>query len=182
MTGGVAGSQSGSQSGTQSETRAEPEPGPVPTETTDPPITAPTTTLPPETVPPAPALSRLPGIEGEVLALTNADRAGQGVAPVSRDGCMDAEASAWAREMAETGVMAHSPSGGASVEGCRGAGAYWGDNIGHWLPCYADDMEAWWMSSPSHRPHILDPVYGVVGIGVWSDPSGRCWFQVFFGS
>jgi uncharacterized protein YkwD len=139
-------------------------------------------TGPVDTTPPAPSFTRLHGIEQEVLALTNADRADQGVAAVSRDGCLDAEASAWARQMADAGMMTHSPDGGPSVQGCRGANAYWGDNIGHWQPCLAASMEEWWMGSPSHRPHILDPVYGVVGIGVWSDPSGRCWFQVFFGS
>ena len=95
---------------------------------------------------------------------------------------MDAEASAWAYAMGESGTMAHSASGGAAVQGCRGSNAYWGDNIGYWSPCYASEMEAWWMGSPSHRPHILDPNFRAVGIGVWAEPNGRCWFQVYFGS
>lgn len=161
------------------------DPGPAPTRGRDtaPTSTDPPTTVPPTTAPPAPAsLTQLPDVEWEVLGLTNSDRADHGLPPVSRDGCMDADASAWARTMADSSVMAHSPGGGAAVQGCRGGDAYWGDNIGHWQPCFPDEMEAWWMGSPSHRPHILDANYEVVGIGVWSEPDGRCWFQVFFGS
>ena len=117
-----------------------------------------------------------------MLTLTNADRGSNGVPPIARDSCMDAEASAWAYAMGESGTMAHSAGGGAAVQGCRGSNAYWGDNIGYWNPCYASEMEAWWMGSPSHRPHILDPNFRAVGIGVWAEPSGRCWFQVYFGS
>jgi len=95
---------------------------------------------------------------------------------------MDAEASAWARAMGEGGLMTHSPNGAAAMQGCRSPSYFWGDNIGHWQPCYASDMEAWWMGSPSHRPHILDARFVVVGIGVWAEPNGRCWFQVYFSS
>ncbi|HVF14616.1 MAG TPA: CAP domain-containing protein [Acidimicrobiales bacterium] len=155
----------------------------TPSETGASPTTRPTPPTDPAD-PPSPAsnLTRLPAVEDEVLALTNGDRSDHGVAALSRDGCLDAEASAWAWAMANSAVMSHSPSGGESVQGCRGSDAYWGDNIGHWQPCYASAMEEWWMASPSHRPHILDPNFDAVGIGVWVAPSGRCWFQVFFGS
>ena len=159
------------------DTTSEPEPEPAQTRATAPP---PTNPPPPE---PAPAgLTRLPNVELEVLTLTNMDRGNNGVPPIYRDGCLDGEASAWAHAMAESTTMAHSAGGGAAVQGCRGANAYWGDNIGYWQPCLASEMEAWWMSSPSHRPHILSDNFSVVGIGVWAEPNGRCWFQVYFGS
>ena len=160
-------------------------PAPTRSRTTAPP----TTEADPEPViaavpdPPVPAtLTRLPSIELEVLTLTNMDRGNNGATAVYRDGCMDAEASAWARWMAEATSMVHSDGAGSAVQGCRGSNAFWGDNIGHWQPCIAAEMEAWWMASPSHRPHILDTNYTAVGIGVWQEPSGRCWFQVYFGS
>ncbi len=138
---------------------------------------------PPPPPPPVPVgLTRQPNVELEVLTLTNMDRGNNGVPPVNRDGCLDAEASAWAHAMAESVTMAHSAGGGGAVQGCRGSNAYWGDNVGYWQPCYASEMEAWWMNSPSHRPHILDTNFTAVGIGVWAEPSGRCWFQVYFGS
>lgn len=136
----------------------------------------------PEPAPVIVGLTRLPNVELEVLTLTNMDRGSNGVPPIARDSCMDAEASAWAYAMGESGTMAHSAAGGAVVQGCRGSGAFWGDNIGYWTPCYASEMEAWWMGSPSHRPHILDANFRAVGIGVWAQPDGRCWFQVYFGS
>jgi uncharacterized protein YkwD len=131
---------------------------------------------------PVAALTRLPNVELEVLSLTNLDRGNNGVPPVYRDGCLDAEASAWAGAMAGSQTMAHSGGASGAVQGCRGSGASWGDNIGYWQPCSASAMESWWMGSPSHRPHILDANFTVVGIGVWSEPSGRCWFEVYFGS
>jgi uncharacterized protein YkwD len=139
---------------------------------------------PPAPVPaPVPVgLTRLSDVELEVLSLTNTDRADNGVPPLSSDSCLDSEASAWAHAMADAEVMAHSAGGGAAVQGCRGSSAFWGDNIGYWEPCLAAEMEAWWMNSPSHRPHILDANFTAVGIGVWAEPSGRCWFQVYFGS
>ena len=154
----------------------EPEEAPARVRATPPPVEE------PEPPPVIAGLTRLPNVELEVLTLTNADRGSNGVPPIARDSCMDAEASAWAYAMGESGTMAHSAGGAAAVQGCRGSGAFWGDNIGYWTPCYASEMEAWWMGSPSHRPHILDPNFRAVGIGVWAEPSGRCWFQVYFGS
>ncbi len=156
----------------------EPEPEPEPARTQAVPAEAPAPSPPPVPV----GLTRLPNVELEVLTLTNMDRGNSGVPPIYRNGCLDAEASAWAHAMAESTTMAHSSGGGAAVQGCRGANAFWGDNIGYWQPCHASEMEAWWMASPSHRPHILDANFTVVGIGVWAEPNGRCWFQVYFGS
>jgi uncharacterized protein YkwD len=167
---------------TAPDAEADPEPEPEPARVRA--VPAPVPVEPPAPPPPPVpvGLTRLANVELEVLTLTNMDRGNNGVPPVSRDSCLDAEASAWAHAMADSEVMAHSASGGASVQGCRGANAYWGDNIGYWEPCVASEMEAWWMNSPSHRPHIVDPHFTAVGIGVWAEPGGRCWFQVYFGS
>ncbi len=176
---GVADGAEDEQIDESEETEAEAsDPAPTRTRASTPAPTSPPP--PPEPVPVG--LTRLPNVELEVLTLTNLDRGDNGVPPVTRDGCMDGEASAWAHAMAESNVMAHSGSGGPAVQGCRGASAAWGDNIGYWQPCYASEMEAWWMGSPSHRPHILDPSFSAVGIGVWAEPDGRCWFQVYFGT
>ncbi len=158
----------------------EPEPEPEPARNRAVPV-EPTPPEPPPVVVPV-GLTRLPNVELEVLTLTNMDRGNNGIPPIYRNGCLDGEASAWAYTMAENTTMAHSGGGGAAVQGCRGANAYWGDNIGYWQPCIAAEMEAWWMASPSHRPHILDANFTAVGIGVWAEPNGRCWFQVYFGS
>ena len=132
------------------DTADESDPVPARVRATPPPTDPP----PPEPVPAG--LTRQPNVELEVLTLTNMDRGNNGVPPIARDSCMDAEASDWAYAMGESNTMAHSAGGGAAVQGCRG--------------------------SPSHRPHILDPNFRAVGIGVWAEPNGRCWFQVYFGS
>ena len=168
--------ESGAEEEPEYEEAYEPDPAPARVRATPPPVEEP---APPPVIA---GLTRLPNVELEVLTLTNADRGSNGVPPIARDSCMDGEASAWAYAMGEAGTMAHSAAAGAAVQGCRGSGAFWGDNIGYWTPCYAAEMEAWWMGSPSHRPHILDPNFRAVGIGVWAEPSGRCWFQVYFGS
>ena len=95
--------------------RYEPDEAPARVRATPPPVE------PPEPPPVIAGLTRLPNVELEVLTLTNMDRGSNGVPPISRDGCLDAEASAWAHAMAESGVMAHSAGGGAAVQGCRGA-------------------------------------------------------------
>jgi uncharacterized protein YkwD len=181
-TAGATADEEGEAAGEVAEEDAEAEDEPVPARVR----TVPT---PVPVVPPAPApapvpvgLTRQSNVELEVLTLTNMDRGNNGVPPIARNSCMDAEASAWAHAMADSTTMAHSDGAAAAVQGCRGSNAYWGDNIGYWDPCLAGEMEAWWMNSPSHRPHILDANYTVVGIGVWAEPSGRCWFQVYFGS
>ena len=117
-----------------------------------------------------------------MLSLTNRDRGANGKGSVSRDGCMDGEASGWARHMAETKVMSHSADAGDSVTGCRGSSAAWADNVGNGVPCSADEMQRWWMGSSGHRANLLGARYAVVGIGVWADATGHCWFEVYFSS
>ena len=168
--------ESGAEEDAEEEEADEPEEAPARVRATPPPVEEP---VPPPVVA---GLTRLPNVELEVLTLTNMDRGNNGVPPSPATPAWTAEASAWAYAMGESGVMAHSAGGGAAVQGCRGSNAFWGDNIGYWDPVYASEMEAWWMGSPSHRPHILDPNFTAVGIGVWAEPSGRCWFQVYFGS
>lgn len=174
----VAAAGSAVEEAPEAEDGYEPEEVPARVQAAPPPVEEPE----PAPAPVIAGLTRLPNVELEVLTLTNMDRGSNGVPPIARDSCMDAEASAWAYAMGESGTMAHSAAGGAVVQGCRGSGAFWGDNIGYWTPCYASEMEAWWMGSPSHRPHILDANFRAVGIGVWAQPDGRCWFQVYFGS
>ena len=78
--------------------------------------------------------------------------------------------------------MAHSADARPSVTGCRGPSAAWADNVGNGEPCSAAEMQRWWMNSSGHRANLLGARYVAVGIGVWADATGHCWFQVYFGS
>ena len=95
---------------------------------------------------------------------------------------MDGKASGWARHMAETKAMSHSARSHPWVTGCRGANAAWADNVGNGVPCSAAEMQRWWMGSSGHRANLLNARYVAVGIGVWADATGHCWFEVLFGS
>lgn len=120
-------------------------------------------------------------VEEQLLGLINADRAAAGVPVVRRDGCMDAAASSRARQLG-TGGAQRGPDAEGAVRSCRGPDAAWGDHIGDRHACFAPDLQGWWMSSAAHRPHVVDARFVVVGVGVWAEPAGRCWFQVLFGS
>jgi len=168
---------------------------PGPTTTTAPPparvadvTTTTTTTAAPAPTPAAPAPSavtagqtRAGGTEAEVVPLTNKDRAGAGLASLSRNPCLDSVASRYAEQMARSGVMAHNPGAGAAVTGCR-PNATWGDNVGTAQPCDTAELEEKWMASPTHRRNILHGAFTQIGVGAWTDERGGCWVQVLFSS
>lgn len=144
---------------------------------------APTTTTTTTKVPTTSAAgTRQASVEAEVVTLTNRDRSANGVGALTRNSCMDNAAAQWAGHMARTGEKAHSTQSGPLVQGCRGADAYWGDNIGWWDPCSAAEMENWWMNSPGHRSNVLSTDYTVIGVAAIPGVQGYCWFQVLFSS
>lgn len=154
--------------------------------TTDPPIepaaAATTTTTTPTTAAGArTGPTRTPGVEAEIVPLTNRDRLAGGLGALARNGCLDAAASGYAEQLARSGVLAHNPGAGAAVTDCR-PGATWGDNIGSAGPCDAALLEASWMASPGHRRNILTGSFQLIGVGAWTDGSGTCWAQVLFSS
>ena len=121
------------------------------------------------------------GTEAEVVPLTNADRAYQGLGTLSRSACLDSIASGYAEQMARSGVLAHNPGAGAAIQGCR-PDSTWGDNVGTAAPCDADLLEERWMASPTHRRNILTAAFRLIGVGAWTDEKGGCWVQVLFSS
>ncbi len=123
--------------------------------------------------------TRAPGPEAEVVPLTNRDRGGQGLGPLTRNACLDSVASGYAEKMASGGALAHNPGAGPAVTGCR-ANATWGDNVGTSAPCDTDLLETEWMASPSHRRNILTGEFTLIGVGAWTDSQGGCWIQVLF--
>ena len=124
---------------------------------------------------------RVPGVEAEVVPLTNADRNANGLGSLSRSGCLDAVASRYAEQLARSGVLAHTPGASAAVSECRPNSA-WGDNVGTSLPCSSAVLEERWMASPSHRRNILTGEFQYIGVGAWTDTTGACWVQVLFSS
>lgn len=140
-----------------------------------------TTTTATTTAPARSGPVRSPGVESEVVPLTNQDRTGQGLGSLSRNPCLDGVASGYAEQLARSGVLAHNPGAGAAVTDCR-PNAAWGDNVGTATPCSASLLEEKWMASPSHRHNILTPDFQYIGVGAWTDEAGACWVQVLFSS
>ena len=136
-----------------------------------------TTTTTTTTLPPAPAHNDS-AVAGQVVAAMNKDRAANGVdTPLHTTPCLSNLAAGWAESMGTNGPngsLAHNPS----FNTCNGDAA---ENIGRWTPCSAAEMEGWWMGSAPHRANILNAHYTSVGVGVYKDGKGQCWFAVDFG-
>ncbi|MFI1961794.1 sigma-70 family RNA polymerase sigma factor [Streptomyces althioticus] len=165
---------------------AKPSATPSPTEST--PSAAPTrtTTAPPrqpakpqpETAPPArPAPAGGPA--AQVLALTNAQRAQAGCAPVKIDDRLARAAQAHSEDMSANGYFSHTGRNGsnfadrARAQGHPSPGA---ENIARGQGSAASVMDAW-MNSPGHRANILNCSLTSLGVGVVS--SDWTWTQVF---
>lgn len=157
---------------------------PMPTPTTAPPVTTPSTTaaqlvqLPPVTAPPvlAPILTPAApqvaaGAAQRLLDLVNGERQSAGLSRLtSRDDIVDI-AIAHSQEMAQKGDIFHSDSFFASaVKNLLKASAR-GENVAY--NGDIDNTHARLMASAGHRANILDPRFSAVGIGVVLAPDGR---------
>jgi uncharacterized protein YkwD len=116
-------------------------------------------------------------VEGAVLCLVNDERSARGLAPVRRDGALEAVAQRHAADMVTRGYFAHvSPSGGTVDKRARRAGYLtapcWalGEDLARAPAALAsaEAVVAAWMASLGHRSVILDPDFGEGGIGLVS--------------
>jgi uncharacterized protein YkwD len=114
-------------------------------------------------------------VEGAVLCLVNDERTARRLAPVRRDGALEAVAQRHAADMVARGYFAHiSPSGGTVDKRARRAGYLtapcWalGEDLARAPAAMAsaEAVVAAWMASPGHRSVILDPDFGEGGIGL----------------
>lgn len=107
------------------------------------------------------------GNESEFASSINIFRSANGLSGLSRDGSLDAEARAWAKQMADEGVISHS-------------------NIGRFIPPWSAVAEnvgsggtvsslfGALTGSSGHRSNMLGG-FTHFGIGVWIDASGTLW-------
>lgn len=107
-------------------------------------------------------------LPGALVALTNQDRAIQGLAGVTQDALLDKVAQAAAEDMAANGYFAHvSPDGKTPWDWLNQAGykySYAGENL---AVNFTDstNVESAWMESPTHRANIVKREYTRVGFG-----------------
>jgi uncharacterized protein YkwD len=165
-----------------------PEPAPAPVETQTQTQTQ-TQTAPPvvEEAPapaPTPAAAAVvpsdPSSEGRVLALTNAQRAAAGCAPLAADPALAAVARAHSADMRDRHFFSHTnPDGLDPFDRAARAGlSARAENIAYGQPDPAAVMDAW-MNSAGHRANILDCSLTRLGVGVAEGAGGPWWTQLF---
>ncbi|QNP68467.1 TerD family protein [Streptomyces roseirectus] len=125
----------------------------------------------------------LDGVEAEVLALTNRERARAGLRPLAPDGPLARAARAYCVDMAARGFYSHtSPEGTQPWDRAAAAGSAKrsiGENIACGQRSPAEVVEGW-MNSPGHRANILKADFTHLGVGfAGGGPSGTYWTQLF---
>jgi uncharacterized protein YkwD len=112
-----------------------------------------------------------------LTSLTNDVRTSIGLAPLTRDGSLDALAADWAQELASSGSLRHSTIPKSIV------GKPWstvGENVGYGpsVPVVHDAL----VNSAGHYANITGPAFTRIGVGVAVDANGQVWVcEVFAG-
>ena len=120
--------------------------------------------------------------EREVVELVNAERAKEGLAPLTADAALTRTARMKSQDMRENGYFDHnSPTYGTPFQLMKLQGISYrtaGENIamGYRTP---EAVVRAWMNSAGHRANILNGSYTKIGVGYVAD--GNYWTQHFTG-
>jgi uncharacterized protein YkwD len=121
-------------------------------------------------------------LKAQILNAMNADRAGNGVPPLTYSPKLDNLAGTWAWDMAMNRGFTHQNLSAVLYSPDFAAWYTLGENIlvgpGN---TSAAQMESSWMNSASHRANILNRSFNAVGVGYFRAPDGRLWVCVDFG-
>lgn len=122
------------------------------------------------------------GVEDQVLALVNAERARNGAGPLTMDGTMRNVARSHSIDMIAGKYFAHnSPDGKTPSDRLTAAGVTfnsWAENIRYQSGSdnTAQDLVTGWINSAPHHANMINAAYGRTGIGVWRDTSTGNWY------
>jgi hypothetical protein len=104
-----------------------------------------------------------------IISLTNASRKGIDLPPLAENALLDASAQRKAEDMLSNQYFAHtSPDGATPWSWIKATGytyRYAGENLAVYFT-EAEDVQAGWMASPTHRANIVDTRYTEIGVGV----------------
>ena len=122
-------------------------------------------------------------VEGEVVALVNAERAKQGLKGLQMDWELQRVARTKSCDMANKGYFSHqSPTYGSPFDMMRQFGIEYssaGENIASGQRTPAEVMQSW-MNSQGHRENILKPEFTYIGVGYCKGGQyGTMWTQQF---
>jgi hypothetical protein len=108
-------------------------------------------------------------LPGEIISLTNSQRAANSVGSLAENPQLDAAAQAKANDMAAKGYFSHvGPDGKTPWAWISDAGydyQYAGENLAVRFNDSTDVVQAW-MASPTHKANIVKPQYTETGVGV----------------
>lgn len=128
---------------------------------------------------PKPEPDPAPSQIGEVLALVNAERAKNGLSPLTLDTELTSNANIRAKEIVEQ--FSHTRPNGESCDTAVTVNwSYIGENIAMGYPTPEAVMNGW-MNSDGHRKNILNGDFTKIGIGVCSSGGAMYWVQLFVG-
>jgi len=122
------------------------------------------------------------GVTATLYARTNADRAANGLGPLSWNPQLWCLASQWSSQMAASGAFGHRDVAGTlGSPGFRGYRTL-GENIGRGPgDTTGDQFEDAWLASPSHVANIMSGAYSSVGIAIAVAPDGTLYVTANFG-
>ena len=122
-------------------------------------------------------------LQGDIVFLTNKQRALHGCKPVKVDARLTTAARGHSTYMARTGSFSHTGRGGSTFD-YRIRVAHYSkprsENIAFGYRSGLDVVKAW-MKSPGHRANILDCTATTVGVGAVYSSTGNPYFTQDFG-
>ena len=141
-----------------------------------------TTTNKPATTQPTQSSSSVSAYEKKVVELTNAERAKQGLAPLTLNTELSKVARTKSEDMKNKNYFDHnSPTYGSPFDMMKSFGISYtsaGENIAMGQTTPEQVVQAW-MDSPGHRANIMNSSFTQIGVGYVA--SGNYWTQQFIG-
>jgi uncharacterized YkwD family protein len=136
----------------------------------------------PKTAAPAPATGDVSAYVQQVIDLTNAQRAKNGLPALQHDTKLSGVAQKKSLDMAQNNYFSHtSPTYGSPFDMMRDFGVTYrtaGENIAQGQRTPQEVVNAW-MNSAGHRQNILSTNFTHIGVGY--EKSGNHWTQMFIG-
>lgn len=139
------------------------------------------------------AAGAAPAAARDVVERANGERLAAGLAPLTVDPLLQAEAELWSERMTREGYVHSSQERLAAISAASGGGIVAENLHAPEIQCRAaiscEVPEAHptsgvlhidWMRSAPHRSTLLDPSWDRVGVGVYCDAAGRMWAVTLF--
>ncbi len=170
------------QTQTQKPVQQPAKPNVTTQKTTAPTTTNNSTTKAPAASQPTQTTSAVSAFEKKVVELTNAERAKQGLAPLTLDTELSKVARTKSQDMKDKNYFDHnSPTYGSPFDMMKSFGISYksaGENIAMGQTSPEQVVQAW-MDSPGHRENIMNSSFTHIGVGHVA--SGNYWTQMFIG-